>query len=126
MGGKSVQEVWRLVRAQHGVVTRKQLRELDYSSKAVEHRIRTGRLHPVHHGVYAVGRRELARKGEWMAAVFACGPEAALSHCSAGALCKVGSYEGDEIDVAVPAHVIRDRPGIALHRRAWMEDHHRM
>jgi hypothetical protein len=33
-----------------------------------------GRLHEVHRGVYAVGRRELSRDGELMAAVLACGP----------------------------------------------------
>jgi hypothetical protein len=41
-----------------------------------EHRIETGRLFVLHRGVYAVGRREVSRKGQWMAAVLACGPAA--------------------------------------------------
>ena len=83
-------EAWWLVREQHGVVTRAQLQQLDFSAKAIRHRIATGRLHPVRRGIYAVGRRELNRKGRWMAAVLACGPDAFLSHGSAAALWGIG------------------------------------
>ena len=38
----------------------------------------------VHRGVYAVGRQPLDRRGRWLAAVLACGPDAALSHRDAG------------------------------------------
>jgi very-short-patch-repair endonuclease len=125
MAPKRVQAVWSVVRSQHGVITRTQLLGLGYSSDAIRHRLDTGRLHVVHRGVYAVGRRELAREGEWMAAVLACGPGAALSHGSAASLCQIGSYEGDEIHVVVPAATRHGRRGISVHRRSWMEDHHR-
>jgi very-short-patch-repair endonuclease len=60
---------WDLVRCQHGVVSRRQLLELGFSRRAIEHRLVTGRLHPIRPGVYAVGRREITREAEWMAAV---------------------------------------------------------
>ena len=72
--------------------------------------MREGRLHPVVRGVYAVGRPELTRHGRWMAAVLSCGPEAVLSHESAD--------RGARIEVSVPAHVARRRPGLVVHRRA--------
>jgi Transcriptional regulator, AbiEi antitoxin len=85
--------LWSLARGQHGVVTRTQLVELGFSPEAVKHRVRRGRLHPVWRGVYAVGRPELTRHGFFMAAVLACGPEAALSHASAAALWGSGPSE---------------------------------
>ncbi|MGI8920120.1 MAG: hypothetical protein ACR2HD_00370 [Solirubrobacteraceae bacterium] len=51
-----------------------------------DRRVRAGRLHPIHRGVYAVGHSRLTLRGRWMAAVLACGPGAALSHRDAGHL----------------------------------------
>src|SRR5688572_9584110 len=60
MAGKMHQSggrgVWRVVSREHGVVSRAQLLERGLSPKGIEHRIETGRLFPVHAGVYAVGR----------------------------------------------------------------------
>lgn len=78
--------IWRLVEQQHGVVARGQLLELDFSARAIERRIASGRLHPVWRGVYAVGRPQLGRHGRWIAATLACGPAAVLSHGSAAIL----------------------------------------
>jgi len=78
--------IWRLVRQQHGVVSRVQLLGLGMTSSAIAHRLRSGRLHSMHRGVYAVGRPVLTRRGRWMAAVLACGESAFLSHLSAVAL----------------------------------------
>src|SRR5680860_1140588 len=74
---------WALVRRQHGVISRGQLIDFGLSVDAIRHRLASGRLHRVHRGVYAVGRRGLPRFGELMAAVLACGDGAALSHESA-------------------------------------------
>jgi very-short-patch-repair endonuclease len=71
---------------QHGVVGRWQLLRLGMSAEMVKVRIRRGALHVVHRGVYAVGHRALTVEGRWMAAVLAFGPEAVLSHRSAGQL----------------------------------------
>jgi hypothetical protein len=74
-----------LAERQHGVVTRRQLLALGFSSDAIQHRIATGRLHAVWRGVYAIGRPHLTLHGRWMAAVLSSGPDAALSHDSAAA-----------------------------------------
>jgi very-short-patch-repair endonuclease/uncharacterized coiled-coil protein SlyX len=71
---------------QHGVVTRRQLRERGLTNARIDGRISRGQLHPVHHGVYSVGRRVLGRESRWLAAVLACGDGAVLSHRSAAQL----------------------------------------
>lgn len=114
-----LQEFWRLVRQQHWVITRAQLLELGFSRKAIEHRIRAGRLRRVYPGVYAVGHRELSDRGRWMAAVLACGPEAALSHESAGELWKLCPDRG-RLKVSVPIDVVRQPRGLTVHRRATL------
>ena len=113
--------LWAVARRQHGVVTRGQLIELGFSPDAVKHRVRRGRLHPVWRGVYAVGRPELTRHGLFMAAVLACGTEAALSHASAAALWGIRPQRADDIEISMPAHVLRRRPGITAHRRCLTE-----
>jgi very-short-patch-repair endonuclease len=106
---------WQLARRQHSVISREQLLALGFGSDAIKHRVRTGRLHPRWRGVYAVGRPELTQHGLWMAAVLTCGPRAALSHSSAGALCRICPV-GDRIEVTVPGPGTRLRPGILVHR----------
>ena len=122
MGALSLQtmagRVWALARRQHGAVSHEQLRALGFSGKAIRHRVAKGRLHPVARGVYAVGRPELTRYGRWMAAVLSCGAEAVLSHESAAALWGIRADGGARLEVSVPAHVARRRPGIVVHRRA--------
>lgn len=118
----SAGEVWALAARQHGVVSRRQLLALGFHSDAIGHRIATGRLHPVARGVYAVGRPDLSRHGEWMAAVVACGPGAVLSHASAAELWRLRRRSGPAIHVSVPPHVVRARPGLSAHRRALGAD----
>jgi hypothetical protein len=73
-------------------------------------------LFVVHRGVYALGRRELGRHGEWMAGVLACGPSAALSHDSAAALHQIATAPTTPIHVSVLT-ASRSRNGIVVHRR---------
>jgi hypothetical protein len=108
---------WALARRQHAVVGREQLLALGFTAKAIKHRIAIGRLHPKWRGVYAVGRPELTRRGEWMAAVLSCGPTAALSHASAAALWGLRPDRGG-IEVVVAPGMARERPGIVVHRGA--------
>lgn len=109
---------WALARRQHGVVARSQLLALGMSGAAIRHRLEVGRLHRLWRGVYAVGRPQVGSLGRLMGAVLACGPSAQLSHRSGASLWGIHGYRGGLIDVTVPAHVVRKRPGIALHRRA--------
>jgi very-short-patch-repair endonuclease len=79
-------ELGPLAVAQHGAVEYRQLLALGFTRHEIRGMVRAGWLHPVHRGVFAVGRRSLPRKGRWMAAVLACQPDALLSHRSAAAL----------------------------------------
>jgi very-short-patch-repair endonuclease len=112
----SSRDIWALVRAQHGVIARSQLLDLGLTTAGIRQRRENGRLHLVHRGVHAVGRRELDRHGELMAAVLACGPGAQLSHRSAAELWKIRRQVDGPIEVAVPVEVLRQGPGITLHR----------
>ena len=108
---------WRLARAQHGVVARRQLLALGFSAKAIRHRIATGRLHPVVRGVYSVGRAELSPKGRWMAAVLVCGEGACLSHRSAGALYGICEEQEGVVEVSVRRPGKIERQGIRARSR---------
>lgn len=102
---------------QHGVVSVAQLREVGLDKHRVAHRVRTGRLHRVHRGVYAVGHPIVSLRGRWMAAVLACGDGAVLSHRSAAALWELLRPMEGPIHVSVPSHNGRKAPaGIRLHR----------
>ena len=100
---------------QHGVVSLSQLQFLGLSAAGVRSRVRSGRLHRKHRGVYAVGRARLTRDGNWMAAVLAYGPRAVLSHRSAAALWGLRPDNRATIDITVPATSARSRPGITAH-----------
>jgi very-short-patch-repair endonuclease len=103
----------RLASRQHGIVTARQLRALGVSTRARDHRVQIGRLHPIHRGVYAVGHRDLSENGLFIAAVAAVGAEAALSHVSAAALWGLMQSTGD-VHVTT-TRSIKPRPGIRLH-----------
>lgn len=103
---------------QHGVVTSAQLRRAGITRSGITRRIRAGRLHRLHRGIYAVGHANLTREGRWLAAVLACGEGAVLSHASAGALWKISPPTSpSSVDVTVPGSNGREkRPGIVVHR----------
>jgi very-short-patch-repair endonuclease len=105
-----------LVRRQHWVVTREQLLAFGYTNSAIRHQVARRRLHVVHRGVYAVGRRELTREGLFIAAVLACGDGAALSHDSAAMLWGIRPAPPGAPEVTVPNARRRRRPGIRVHR----------
>jgi len=129
---------------QHGVASVQQLRRAGLDKHRVRHRVRVGRLHCVHRGVYAVGHSALSREARWIAAVLACGsgggvassdaslPEsgepgttmsilehwgAALSHRSAAELWGLLRPGSGPVDVSIPGDGGRSRrSGIRLHR----------
>jgi Protein of unknown function (DUF559)/Transcriptional regulator, AbiEi antitoxin len=102
---------------QHGVISIGQLRQAGLTDDAVLGRVRSGRLHRIHRGIYAVGHPALSLEGRWMAAVLACGEGALLSHRSAAALWKLLDPTAGPIEVSVPTTSGRTRKaGIRLHR----------
>ena len=83
---------------------------------AIRQRRQNGRLHEVHRGVYAVGRPDLDRDGELLAAVLACGPGAYLSHRSGAELWRIRRRGAGPIDVTVPGEAAPRHRGTVAHR----------
>ena len=91
-------EVADLATLQHGVVSLAQLRAAGVSDDSVVRRVRAGRLHRVHRGVYAVGHRRLGERGHLWAAVLAV-PGGVLSHRTAAAVWDLCPTPSGRLDV---------------------------
>jgi putative AbiEi antitoxin of type IV toxin-antitoxin system/uncharacterized protein DUF559 len=90
-----------LAERQQGVVSTAQLHAAGVHQGAVELRVRRGRLHQVHRGVYAVGHSRLTQRGRMWAAVLACGgvDAAVLSHRAAAAAWDLSPLPSGKLDV---------------------------
>lgn len=100
---------------QHGVLAYAQLRAAGVSRQAIYRRVETGRLHRLHRGVYAVGHLAQSADSRRVAAVFACGPHALLSHVDAAALWALRRSDAGKIHVTVCASGRRSPAGVVLH-----------
>lgn len=102
----------------HGVLKTCHLLGAGLSEAGIRRRVKTGRLHPIHRGVYAVGHAALSREGRWLAAVYALGAGAVLSHLAAACLWGLLDWSHDSpVDVTIPTHSgRRKRHGIRVHR----------
>ena len=99
------------------MITRAQLLALGYSRHAIEARLRAGRLHQVHRGVYAVGRPRLSDLGRWKAATLAISGSM-LSHLDAARLHRLTEREaGTVVELSVGRGAYARRPGLMVHRR---------
>lgn len=99
---------------QHGIVTRAQLRRLGLGEKAIDYRVRSGRLIRLYRGVYAVGHLPPSPHARAIAAVLACGHDAALSHQAAATLWGLAARWPTALDVtAATAH---RHAGVRVHR----------
>lgn len=110
-----------LAETQHGVVSRAQLRGMGLSDDAINRRMRSGGLHPLYPGVFAVGHRAASIRGHWMAAVLACGPGAVLSFRSAAAHWGIRGYSGAYVDITSPSKA-KSRGSIRRHCARLLED----
>jgi very-short-patch-repair endonuclease len=75
-----------LAKRELGILTTEELLAAGLSPAGISRRAKAGRLHRLHHGVYAVGHTALSREARLLAAVKACGEGAVLSHQSAAEL----------------------------------------
>jgi very-short-patch-repair endonuclease len=87
--------------------------------------VRNERLVALHRGVYAVGHTGLTLRGQELAAVFACGPKAVLSHRSAGRLWGLLRTGSSRIEVTAPRSRAR-HAGLTVHTTRCLstEDRH--
>jgi very-short-patch-repair endonuclease len=103
--------------SQHGVVHTTQLRQAGIGHRSITRRVKAGRLHRLHRGVYAVGHTRLTFEGRCMAAALACGDRAVVSHRSAAAVWGLLSPARGSIDVTVSGDAGREkRDGIKIRR----------
>ena len=107
--------------AQHGVMSARRLMEIGLRRAGIQHAVTAGRLHPIHAGVYAVGRADLTPKGHRMAAVLACGQGAVLSYAAAAADYAIRPSAASRIDVTIPRSTTLSRPGIRVHNHLSLE-----
>jgi hypothetical protein len=103
--------------SQHGVFDLDQLSAIGLARSGVRARKAAGRLHRIYHTVYSlVPPKLLTIKGHYMAAVLACGDDAALSHRSAAALLELRRTDQFRIDVTIPTRSPRKHKDLNIHR----------
>jgi hypothetical protein len=107
-----------LATRQHGVVALTQLLTLGFGVRAVERRVRDGRLDQLYRNVYSVGHRRLSQRSYWWGAVLAYGDRSLLSHRSAAVLWGLTRQRPGTIDVTAPMgrQGPSRRAGIWIHR----------
>jgi very-short-patch-repair endonuclease len=99
-----------------GVLSLQELRACGLGDEAVRSWERHGRLHRIHRGVYAVGHAGLTPQALWLAAVKACGPQAALSHHCSLMLFGVLPAEDCRPQVTIPAAAKCTAAGVKVYR----------
>ncbi|MCW3013977.1 MAG: hypothetical protein JWO02_1069 [Solirubrobacterales bacterium] len=85
---------------QFGLLRHAQLVAHGLSRSGIARRLAAGRLTRVHDLVYAFGHTALRDEGRWLAALWACGPDAVLSHETGAAY-----HRWRTEDPAAPVHV---------------------
>jgi len=95
-------------------VTRVQLLAAGLGPKAIDYRLKVGRLHATYPGVYTLGYPPANPLELAMAAVLACGPRAALSHGSALTLWGIWKRWDQPLEVTIAAD--RRPKGVSVHR----------
>ncbi len=98
------------------MVTLEQLEGLGFLREAIVKRAVRGRLYRIHQTVYSLTPEVMTRRGRFMAAVLACGPDAVLSHRSAAYLWGLIDEWQKPIDVTAPNRRGRSPAGVAAHR----------
>ena len=99
---------------QRGVVTWRQLLDAGIARSAIARRVRAGRLHRVFRGVYLVGHPVPAPLALELAALFAVGPGAVLSHRTAAWLHALLPRPAT-VHVTNPTRRCRPQPGLHPH-----------
>jgi very-short-patch-repair endonuclease len=108
---------------QWGVLSLRELLRCGVSEDGVDRRVKSGHLHRLHRGVYAVGHPNVPLQGRFLAATKACGPTAVLSHYSAAALWDLLEWEERHPEVTVPGTATRRHPKLRVHRSQQLHRH---
>jgi very-short-patch-repair endonuclease len=103
----------------HGVVKREWLLAAGVTARQVEHRTKTGYLFAEFRGVYRVGHRAPSVEATYMAAVLACGDDAALGGLAAAHL--FGLVRGRAPEPEVVSRYEHRVPGVTARRYRGLE-----
>ncbi|MBA2342985.1 MAG: type IV toxin-antitoxin system AbiEi family antitoxin domain-containing protein [Thermoleophilaceae bacterium] len=109
-----------LAEAQDGVASWAELRRSGLSDTGVHDWVATGRLYPIHPGVYAVGRRSIEIRGRLIAALRYAGPGAMLSHATATWWWQLWGTEPRVIHLSLGGRR-RSLPDVRVHERRHLE-----
>jgi very-short-patch-repair endonuclease len=115
------QRVAELAGEDWGVLSTRELIDCGLSDKEIAGRRRSGRLHRLFRGVYAVGHPNPPWEGRLLAAVKACGPSALLSHWSAAELWRFVDRLDGLPHVTVIGRGSRRHHGINLHTTTCLD-----
>ena len=103
---------------------RRQLIADGIDAEQIKRWLADGRLQAVHRGVYAVGHLAPSMHGDYIAAVFAGGEGAKLSHAPGAHVFKLTrAKRPPPPEIVVPTLHHRRRPGIVIHRVARLHPH---
>jgi very-short-patch-repair endonuclease len=121
--GTRDQKVAAIAERQRGRVARRQLLAAGISRNAIDRMLASGRLHPIHAGVYAAGHLAPIELGRETAALLAVPDGAFLSHHSAAALLGLCPPldPREPVDVTVVGGSSIKRDGICAHRTVSIE-----
>lgn len=109
-------EANRLMARQFGVITRAGLRSAGLTGNQIDRRLRSGLLVVLHPGVYRHAAVARGRRGSLLAAAFAAGPAAVVSHRSAAWLHGLRDRPGAPPEVLVPGDGHVRVRGAVVHR----------
>lgn len=110
-----------LANRQFGVLHHADLVRFGLTQTVIREWLRCGRLTRLHHCVYALGHSVLRDEGRWLAAVWAGGPGAVLSHSSAAAFHGLYAEEsGADVHVSTTRRAT-SRPGLVVHRVRYLD-----
>lgn len=101
---------------QHGLITAGQALVAGLTDQGIAHRLRSGRWHRVHNGVYRIAGQPRSFQQELTAARLATGPDAAISHRPAAASQGVRLPEPAPVEISVARHRAPRRAGVIVHR----------
>jgi len=119
--GRGDREIARIAARQKGLITREQLLRCGLGRGAIDHRLKNGRLHRYHPGVYVVGHTSLEQFGGELAAVLYYRGHAIVSHRTAALVWGLVESPPDEVTLTVVDSDCRSRPGLRLHRAARID-----
>jgi hypothetical protein len=107
----------RLLKLQHGVVASWQAGQAGITPSRMRSLVRCGRWQPLHLGVYAAFSGKPPRDAILWSAVLRAGPQAILSHETAGELHGILDKRDNRIHVTVPQpQHMHPVPGLVIHR----------